>query len=95
MVGREAGHPDAHETWVTVERMQGGLCGGSRPHFFRGVATICVKLYNVMLPHAIMLGRKDYQQCRLAARLTRDLDFDVACIEVDTVREADGLAMSR
>lgn len=40
VVGRESGHPDAHETWVTVERLQQGMCGVSRPHFFRGVATV-------------------------------------------------------
>lgn len=40
MVGRETEHPDAHETWVTVTRLQLPLCGGSRPHFFRGVATV-------------------------------------------------------
>jgi hypothetical protein len=40
VVGRESGHPDSHETWVTVERLQQGLCGVSRPHFFRGVATV-------------------------------------------------------
>jgi hypothetical protein len=42
VVGRELRHPDTHETWVTVERLQQGLCGGSRPHFFRGVATVSV-----------------------------------------------------
>jgi pantoate--beta-alanine ligase len=40
VVGRESGHPDSHETFVTVERLQLPLCGGSRPHFFRGVATV-------------------------------------------------------
>lgn len=40
MVGREVQHPDAHETWVTVQQLQRGMCGDSRPHFFRGVATV-------------------------------------------------------
>jgi hypothetical protein len=40
VVGREVSHPDAHETWVTVQQLQRGMCGDSRPHFFRGVATV-------------------------------------------------------
>lgn len=40
VVGREVAHPDAHETWVTVQQLQRGMCGDSRPHFFRGVATV-------------------------------------------------------
>ncbi len=48
VVGREVGHPDAHETWVTVEQLQQGLCGVSRPHFFRGVATVSYKSLEFM-----------------------------------------------
>lgn len=44
VVGREVAHPDAHETWVTVQQLQRGMCGDSRPHFFRGVATVGVPL---------------------------------------------------
>lgn len=95
VVGQEQQlHPLAHETWVTVERMQQGLCGQSRPHLFRGIATICIKMYNTMMPDVFVLGQKDYQQNRVVERLTRDLDFDVEVVEAPTVREADGLAMS-
>ena len=44
VVGREVAHPDAHETWVTVQQLQQGMCGDSRPHFFRGVATVSGRL---------------------------------------------------
>lgn len=47
VVGREVSHPDAHETWVTVQQLQRGMCGGSRPHFFRGVATVSAAGHSV------------------------------------------------
>jgi pantoate--beta-alanine ligase len=52
-------------------------------------------MYNTMMPDVFVLGQKDYQQNRVVERLTRDLDFDVEVVEAPTVREADGLAMSR
>lgn len=52
VVGRELPHPDAHETWVTVQQLQRGMCGDSRPHFFRGVATVSDWLIKVVLLHS-------------------------------------------
>lgn len=52
VVGRELPHPDAHETWVTVQQLQLGMCGDSRPHFFRGVATVSDWLIKVVLLHS-------------------------------------------
>ncbi|WIA18346.1 hypothetical protein OEZ85_009811 [Tetradesmus obliquus] len=94
VVGRESGHPESHETWVTVERLQQGLCGVSRPHFFRGVATVVTKLFHIVEPDVAVFGQKDYQQWRLITRMVRDLDFPISIIGMPICRENDGLAMS-
>lgn len=62
-----------HETWVRVENLEKGLCGKSRPIFFRGVATIVTKLFNIVEPDVAMFGKKDYQQWRLIRRMVRKL----------------------
>ncbi|CAM9002995.1 unnamed protein product [Rhodiola kirilowii] len=76
-----------HETWVRVEKLEKGMCGKSRPMFFRGVATVVAKLFNIVEPD-------DYQQWRIIRRMVRDLDFAIEVIGSDIVRESDGLAMS-
>ncbi|KAK9160218.1 hypothetical protein Syun_006559 [Stephania yunnanensis] len=83
-----------HETWVRVEGLERGLCGKSRPIFFRGVATVVVKLFNLVEPDVAVLGKKDYQQWRIICRMVRDLDFPVTVIASEIVRESDGLALS-
>ncbi|KAL1816841.1 hypothetical protein ACET3Z_019415 [Daucus carota] len=83
-----------HETWVRVERLEKGLCGKSRPIFFRGVATIVTKLFNIVEPDVAVFGKKDYQQWRIITRMVRDLDFSIKIIGSDIAREKDGLAMS-
>ncbi|KAL3531131.1 hypothetical protein ACH5RR_010453 [Cinchona calisaya] len=83
-----------HETWVRVERSEKGLCGKSRPVFFRGVATIVTKLFNIVEPDIAVFGKKDYQQWRIIRRMVRDLDFGIEVIGSDLVREPDGLALS-
>ncbi|KAL3517783.1 hypothetical protein ACH5RR_020372 [Cinchona calisaya] len=83
-----------HETWVRVERLEKGLCGKSRPVFFRGVATIVTKLFNIVEPDVTVFGKKDYQQWKIIQRMVRDLDFGIKVIGSDLVREPDGLAMS-
>uniref|UniRef100_A0A0D3FRF9 Pantoate--beta-alanine ligase n=3 Tax=Oryza TaxID=4527 RepID=A0A0D3FRF9_9ORYZ len=85
---------DGHETWVRVERLEKGMCGASRPVFFRGVATIVSKLFNIIEPDVAVFGKKDYQQWRVICRMVRDLDFAIEIIGSEIVREADGLAMS-
>ena len=87
-------YPDGYETWVTVERTARRLEGASRPAHFRGVATVVTKLFNAVRPDRAYFGRKDAQQLRLVRRLARDLDLPVDVVACDTVREADGLAMS-
>ena len=62
-----------HETWIRVEKLERGLCGKSRPIFFRGVATIVTKLFNIMEPDVAVFGKKDYQQWRVIQRMVRIL----------------------
>ncbi|ONK71221.1 uncharacterized protein A4U43_C04F6130 [Asparagus officinalis] len=83
-----------HETWIRVERLEKGLCGKSRPVFFRGVSTIVAKLFNIVEPDFAVFGKKDYQQWRVVCRMVRDLDFAIKIIGAEIMREADGLAMS-
>ncbi|CAM8879081.1 unnamed protein product [Rhodiola kirilowii] len=83
-----------HETWVRVEKLEKGMCGKSRPVFFRGVATVVAKLFNIVEPDVAVFGKKDYQQWRIIRRMVRDLDFAIEVIGSDIVRESDGLAMS-
>ncbi|XP_010482151.1 PREDICTED: pantoate--beta-alanine ligase [Camelina sativa] len=90
----EEGGGLGHETWIRVERLEKGLCGKSRPVFFRGVATIVTKLFNIVEPDVAVFGKKDYQQWRIIQRMVRDLDFGIEIVGSDIAREKDGLAMS-
>ncbi len=71
-----------------------GLCGHSRPGHFRGVLTICAKLFNLAVPHAVYFGQKDYQQSVMIETLLRELNWDIRFHRLPTVRAADGLALS-
>ncbi len=92
----EAGsiYPEGYATYVNVEGLSVGLCSGTRPHFFRGVATVVTKLFNAVLPDRAYFGQKDAQQCAIITRMAQDLDSGVEVVEMPIVREADGLAMS-
>jgi len=87
-------YPEGYATYVTVEGVSEGLCSLSRPHFFRGVATVVTKLFCTVLPDRAYFGQKDAQQCAVIQRMAADLDLAVEVIEMPIVREADGLAMS-
>jgi pantoate--beta-alanine ligase len=82
------------QTYVHVDRVSGPLCGASRPGHFKGVATVVLKLFNLILPTAAYFGEKDYQQLQVIKTMVRDLDLDVRVVPCTTVRESDGLAMS-
>lgn len=87
-------YTENYSTYVLVENVSQGLCGGSRPHFFRGVATVVTKLFNAVKPHRAYFGQKDAQQCAVIKRMVRDLDMGIEIIEMPIVHEPDGLAMS-
>jgi pantoate--beta-alanine ligase len=87
-------YPPGFQTWVEVEELSRGLEGDHRPGHFRGVATICLKLFNIVRPRAAYFGQKDAQQLAVIRRLVRDLDLDIEIRSVPTVRDADGLALS-
>jgi len=87
-------YPESFDTWVEVRRVTERLEGASRPGHFIGVATIVLKLLNIVQPSRAYFGRKDAQQLVVVRKLVRDLDLDVEIVPVDTVREPDGLAMS-
>jgi pantoate--beta-alanine ligase len=87
-------YPDGFATWLDVERVSEGLEGAARPGHFRGVATVCLKLFNLVGPERAYFGQKDAQQAAVVEQLVRDLDLTVAIRLVPTVRDADGLAAS-
>ena len=87
-------YPEGFQTWVEVEKLGSILEGAFRPGHFRGVATICCKLFNIVRPHAAYFGQKDAQQVEVVRRMARDLDLEVEVRVVPTVRDADGLALS-
>ncbi len=85
---------EKYQTYVTLKKLSDHLCGISRPIFFRGVATVVTKLFNIVKPHVAVFGQKDYQQFIIISQMVRDLDFGIEIVCCPTVRESDGLAMS-
>ena len=84
----------SNTTRVEVPALDDILCGASRPGHFTGVATVVLKLFNIVQPDMAFFGRKDFQQLRIIERMCRDLHMAVEIEGVETVRETDGLAMS-
>ncbi len=82
------------DTTVNVGKLSGPLCGRFRPGHFRGVATVCAKLFNIVGPDAAYFGQKDAQQLVIIKRMAADLNVPVEIVGCPTVREADGLALS-
>jgi pantoate--beta-alanine ligase len=87
-------YPNDYATFVNVERITESLCGASRPGHFRGVTTVCAKLFLAVRPHFAVFGQKDAQQVAVIRRMVRDLDFGIEIVAAPIVREPDGLAMS-
>jgi pantoate--beta-alanine ligase len=87
-------YPPGHETWIDVERLGAVLEGEHRPGHFRGVATVCCKLFGIVRPQRAYFGQKDAQQAAVVRRMVEDLHLGVGLRVVPTVRDADGLALS-
>ena len=87
-------YPPGFQTWVEVEELSRGLEGDFRPGHFRGVATVCLKLFNVVRPRRAYFGQKDAQQAAVLRRMVTDLNLDLDLRVLPTVRDADGLALS-
>jgi pantoate--beta-alanine ligase len=87
-------YPPGFATWVVPEGAAEGLEGEHRPGHFRGVATVCVKLFELVRPHVAYFGRKDAQQLAVVKQVVRDLNLDLEIRAVETVRDDDGLALS-
>ena len=92
--GADELYPAGFQTWVEVEELSARLEGEHRPGHFRGVATICLKLFNIARPDRAYFGQKDAQQVAVLKRMVRDLNLEVEIRVVPTVRDADGLALS-
>ena len=87
-------YPDGFSTWVEPGGAAEGLESASRPGHFRGVATVCLKLFNLVGPQIAWFGQKDAQQVAVVKQLVRDLNLGLAIRVVPTVRDPDGLALS-
>jgi len=85
-------YPPGFSTWVDPGEI--GAEGAARPGHFRGVATVCLKLFDLVRPDRVYFGQKDAQQLAVVRRLVRDLNLPVEIRAVPTVRDADGLALS-
>ena len=91
---KEEMYPHDYMTYVNVEGITNTLCGASRPTHFRGVTTICTKLFLAVKPQFTVFGQKDAQQTVVIRRMVKDLNFDMEIIVGPIIRGDDGLAMS-
>lgn len=87
-------YPQRQLAWVEVTELDENLCGRHRPGHFRGVATVVLKLLQIVQPQRAYFGEKDAQQLAIIKRMVADLNIPVEIVPVATVREADGLALS-
>ena len=85
-------YPAGFHTWVDPERT--GAEGAHRPDHFRGVATVCLKLFNIVRPDVAYFGQKDAQQAAVLRQMVRDLNLELELRVLPTVRDTDGLALS-
>jgi pantoate--beta-alanine ligase len=87
-------YPGGFRTYVSVEGLSDRLEGRSRPGHFRGVATVVLKLFEIVQPHFAYFGRKDAQQVRIISQMAHDLNLDTQIVVCPIVRDSDGLALS-
>jgi pantoate--beta-alanine ligase len=92
--GTKEMYPEENLTWVNVEKLTEPLCGKFRPGHFRGVTTVCMKLFNIVSPDIAFFGQKDAQQAIVIRRMVVDLNMPLEIVICPTVRETDGLAVS-
>lgn len=91
---QEQMYPQENLTWVNIEKLTEQLCGQFRPGHFRGVATVCAKLFNIAAPDIAFLGQKDAQQAIVIKKMVADLNMPLEIVVCPTVRQSDGLAVS-
>ena len=87
-------YPPFYSSYVDENNISATLCGISRPNHFRGVATVCLKLFNIIRPNYSYFGQKDAQQCALIKKIVKDFNIQTKVCVGDTIRDSDGLAMS-
>ncbi len=87
-------YPAENVTWVSVEKLTESLCGQFRPGHFRGVTTVCTKLFNIVAPDIAYFGQKDAQQAIVIRRMAADLNMPFEIVICPTAREPNGLAIS-
>lgn len=87
-------YPAENLAWVTIEKLTEPLCGQGRPGHFRGVTTVCTKLFNIVGPDIAYFGQKDAQQAIVIKRMVADLNMPLEIVVCPTVREPSGLAVS-
>jgi pantoate--beta-alanine ligase len=87
-------YPPGYQTWVDVTELGAILEGEHRPRHFRGVATVCLKLFSIVRPDLAFFGQKDAQQVEVLRRMIVDLHLELELVVVPTVRDPDGLALS-
>lgn len=87
-------YPDGYSTYVDEDHITDGLCGISRPQHFRGVTTVCLKLFNITRPDIAVFGQKDAQQCAVIRKMVSDLNIPAEIVIGPTLRDEDGLATS-
>jgi pantoate--beta-alanine ligase len=91
---KETMFPQGFSSYVIEESVGSGLCGISRPNHFKGVTTVCLKLFNLARPDFSYFGQKDAQQCAVLKKVVKDLNVPTEIVVCDTIRESDGLALS-
>ena len=87
-------YPEKNISWVNVEEITNHLCGLSRPGHFRGVTTVCAKLFNIVTPDFAFFGQKDAQQAIVIKRMVADLNMPLEIVVCPIIREGNGLALS-
>ncbi len=87
-------YPEKQTIYIDLPRLASELCGAARPGHFRGMATVVLKLFNIVQPQIALFGKKDYQQLFLVRQMTSQLNLPITIIGCETARDDDGLALS-